>query len=1151
MKFIKLRLTGFKSFVDPAELHIEQGLTGVVGPNGCGKSNLLEALRWVMGEASYKAMRGSGMEDVIFSGSASRPARNMAEVVAVLDNSARDASSAFNSEDVLEISRRIERDAGSAYRINGRDTRARDVQLLFADASTGAHSPSLVRQGQISEIINAKPQARRKVLEEAAGISGLHQRRHEAELRLRAAENNLLRLDDVINELDAQHAALKRQARQASRYRNLSAEIRKAQALILHVKWQEAKNAADECRIELRKLRDEVGRLTQMVAKTTTEHLKASETLPGLREREAIEAAALNRFNAELARLDAEARQARERKSGLDTLLQQIGEDLAREKNTRKDMDGALSRLMVEEEELKTGSSSRAGRHDDARLALEKTQGRLAGHEDIFEKLGAKQAEARAQRDALQRIIGEITNNEKRLTQQLAQNRAQLERERAGYDAGAIAGFEKNASELKHALREAEEQSLRSESEREAADMRRAETRRALQSAERNVQALQTEADTLSGMLQGEDSGCWPKLIDNLKPVPGYEKALAALLGDDLEGALDEAAPVHWKNLPRLDALGELPAGVRQLQEYVEAPEMLTARLMQTGIVAHEEGAALQNRLKPGQRLVSVDGDLWRWDGFCAAADAPTNAARRMEGRNRLAGLEVKLQQAAEELAACRKAHEGASAKAVRMQALEKEKRSLWRSLQGKAAGAGRQLAQAEQQNQARLQHIRTREETLARLEKELREIRDRLESNNQAYNRLAPPDEGGGELEKARKDRDAARDALAGAQADFASIERDARIREQRLAAIKRERGEWEQRSRRADEQIAALTRRFGATEHELARISAIPDDLCERRDALAVSISRTQKAHGEAADARSSGEARLGMCERNMREAEKELAKARENMGRAEIRVEAADERAGEAGARITEVLECAPHEAIGVAGFAQGDNLPEAAQAERKLERLKAERERLGGVNLRAGEEAEEIARRLEGMRHERVDLEKAIAKLRGGIGHLNREGRVRLLEAFEKVNSHFMDLFTQLFGGGKAELKLTESDDPLEAGLEIMARPPGKRAQSMSLLSGGEQALTALALIFAVFLTNPSPICVLDEIDAPLDDANVERVCDLLDKMAKLTDTRFLIITHHPYTMARMDRLFGVTMAEKGVSQLVSVDLETAERIRDTG
>ncbi len=1126
-------------------------MTGVVGPNGCGKSNLLEALRWVMGEASYKAMRGSGMEDVIFSGSANRPARNMAEVVAVLDNSARDASSAFNSDDILEISRRIERDAGSAYRINGRDARARDVQLLFADASTGAHSPSLVRQGQISEIINAKPQARRKVLEEAAGISGLHQRRHEAELRLRAAENNLLRLDDVINELDAQHAVLKRQARQASRYRNLSAEIRKAQALILHAKWQEAKTAADECRIELRKLRDEVGRLTQMVAKTTTGHLKASETLPALREREAIEAAALNRFNAELARLDAEARQARERKGGLKTLLQQIGEDLAREKNARKDMDDALSRLMVEEEELKTGSGSRTERHESARLALEKAQGKLAGYEEIFEKLGAKQAESRAQRDALQRIINEITNNEKRLAEQIVQNRTQLEREEGGYDADVIAGFEKNAAELESALNDAEKHSLHLESEREAADMRLVETRRTLQSAERDVQALQTEAETLTRMLQDEDGGCWPKLIDRLKPAPGYEKALAALLGDDLEGALDEAAPVHWKNLPRLDALSDLPAGARPLLEYIEAPDMLTARLMQTGIVTHEEGTALQARLKPGQRLVSPDGDLWRWDGFCAAADAPTAAARRMQGRNRLAELKARLQQANEELAERRLAHENASAKARQMQALEKEKRSLRRSLQSQSARANEQLLRAEQQDQARLQRIKTREEALARLEEELQETRISLKGNNEAHNLLAPPDEGAEELQQARKARDEARATLAGAQADFAGLERDAKMRHQRLEAIKRERGEWEQRTRRSDEQIAALTRRFGATEHELARISAIPDDLSERREALAASISRTQKAHGEAADARSSGETQLGICERNMREAEKELAKAREDMGRAEIRVEAADERVLEAGARITEVLECAPQEAIGVAGFAEGDNLPEAAQAERKLERLKAERERLGGVNLRAGEEAEEIARRLEGMRHERIDLEKAIAKLRGGIGHLNREGRVRLLEAFEKVNTHFKDLFTQLFGGGKAELKLTESDDPLEAGLEIEARPPGKRPQSMSLLSGGEQALTALALIFAVFLTNPSPICVLDEIDAPLDDANVERVCDLLDKMAKLTDTRFLIITHHPYTMARMNRLFGVTMAEKGISQLVSVDLETAERIRETG
>ncbi len=1151
MKFIKLRLSGFKSFVDPVELHIKPGLTGVVGPNGCGKSNLLEALRWVMGEASYKAMRGSGMEDVIFSGSANRPARNMAEVVAYMDNSDRSASAAFNKDDMLEISRRIERDAGSAYRINGRDTRARDVQLLFADASTGAHSPSLVQQGQISEIINAKPQKRRKILEEAAGISGLHQRRHEAELRLRAAENNLLRLEDVINELEAQYGALKRQARQASRYRNLSSGIRKAEALLLHLKWLESAKAAKSCHDELARVRTEVGKLTGAAARANTCQLEAAEKLPGLREREAIEAAVLNRLNTELATLEAQARQAAERKTGLEVLLKQISGDLEREKSTRIDMSAALSRLSVEEEELKTGMESRARTHGEAAQALEGARSALAEIEDEYEALGARQAARRAQGEALKTRQDEIRHNRERLAAQLESSRQKLAGARARHDEASFDRLAHDAKAAEQVLQAAESESLDAEAARESADKVQVEKRRELEAARREVQALQTEADTLERMLVLESGGKWPLLIEQLKPEAGYEKALAALLGDDLDGALDERAPVHWRNLPRLDALNLLPDGVESLQNHVEAPDSLTARLLQTGIVAADRGAALQRRLKPGQRLVSRAGDLWRWDGFVAAADAPTAAAKRMEGRNRLETLRSKLDNASHKLKTCKLEHDRAleASKAARQR--EKDARAAWRQGQGKASLAAEHLARAQRQAQETTLQIKSLEEAGQRLGAEIGDLDKALETVRQALEDLPPPEDDAGKIENLRQKRDAARSALASAQAAFEGLERETKAREQRLGAIIRERGDWDRRALRADEQIANLTRRIGAAEHELERISAVPQELAERRGKLADAISRAQNAHVKATDARAAGETLVAECDRAGRDAERALSQIRENLGRAEIRVEAANERRDEAEARIREQLECAPEQAVFEAGFTPEDNLPEAEQAARKLEKLKAERERLGGVNLRAGQEAEEIAKRLEGLRHESDDLEKAIAKLRGGIGHLNREGRTRLLEAFEEVNGHFRDLFTKLFGGGKAELKLTESDDPLEAGLEIEARPPGKRPQTMSLLSGGEQALTALSLIFAVFLTNPSPICVLDEIDAPLDDANVERVCDLLDTMAKMTDTRFLIITHHPYTMARMNRLFGVTMAEKGVSQLVSVDLETAERIRDTG
>jgi len=1152
VKFNKLRLAGFKSFVDPAELHIEPGLTGVVGPNGCGKSNLLEALRWVMGESSYKAMRGSGMEDVIFSGTANRPARNMAEVVAFLDNSDRTAPPAFNGDDALEISRRIERDAGSAYRINGRDTRARDVQLLFADASTGAQSPALVRQGQISEIINAKPQARRKILEEAAGISGLHKRRHEAELRLKAAETNLLRLDDVIAELESQHAALKRQARQATRYRNLSSEIRKSEALILHMRWDEARRAAESCLAELQEVRRRVGECTEDVGLKTGAQTELAGQLPALREREAIEAAALNRINSELATLDAEERQARMRIETLETSLTQIAGDLAREQASKTDMSEALARIAGEEKTLE-GQSENGEARAEAKAALERARTGLAEVEEELNALTRAEAERKAAVLALKARCRELETRKARLREQQAATAARLNAARSAVDESALARLEQ-ASRAAGEQAEALEQDTQSaESAREQAEQELSEHTRRLENARREAQALKTEARTLSNLLSSDDKddAGGPRLIEEVKLVPGYEAALAALLGDDLEARSDESAPVHWRHLPRLDMLAELPPGVDPLSEFVEAPKAMSARLMQTGIVAADKGAALQPKLKPGQRLISKEGDVWRWDGFTAAADAPSPAARRLEGRNRLDQLAKELAEAEAAVTAATEAHEAAQGAAREARQREKNARGALRAGQQAAQRARDALARGRQQAESHLAQISALKETAAQIEADLNGVGDELAKARDAEAALPPDETGNPEIEKLTGARGQAMTALATAQAEFEGLEREARARAARLESLAFERKGWQDRAARAEAQIATLLERQGAANADLTRLMSQPQDFAEKRNTISEALSRTEAARNKAGDLRAAAEARQAEFDRAAREAERALSQARELLGRAETRLEAAREKRQDAAMGITDKLSCSAEQALEQAGFAPGDSLPAPEAAVSKLERLRAERERMGGVNLRASEEADEIQERLEGMRTEKTDLEQAIAKLRGGIGHLNRKGRERLLGAFDDVNGHFRDLFTKLFGGGRAELKLTESDDPLEAGLEIEARPPGKRPQSMSLLSGGEQTLTALALIFAVFLTNPSPICVLDEIDAPLDDANVERVCDLLDDMSKTTDTRFLVITHHPYTMARMKRLFGVTMAEKGVSQLVSVDLETAERLRDTG
>lgn len=1149
MKFSRLRLSGFKSFVDSTDLLIEPGLTGVVGPNGCGKSNLLEALRWVMGENSFKNMRGSGMEDVIFAGTAGRPARNHAEVTLTIDNSDRSAPSAYNESDTLEISRRIERDAGSQYRINGKEVRARDVQLLFADASTGSHSPALVRQGQIGQLISSKPVNRRRILEEAAGITGLHTRRHEAELRLKAAETNLTRLDDVVAQIETQLAGLKRQARQATRYRNLSGHIRRAEATVLHIKWDQATNVLAQEEERLKETDVRVAELTQLSAAASTAQAQASEKIPALRDEEAHAAAGLHRLTVERENLDAEEARAKEQANQLTARLEQITQDIARERELMSDTREALERLNAEEEELKAEEASQAEAHEAARQKVGDTNEALQAGENELDALSQEAAALAAERQSLERAIVHAEERVEKLTRQLADIAG--ERETLADAEEKKAAIAQQGAELEEAIslaEQAEAAALSAEEALRAARADEAARRDPLQKAERELEGLAAEAKTLADLLAVDEGGLWPPLIDAVTVEPGYEKALGAALGDDLTVPTDSAAPIHWDTV---DAQGDapLPDAARPLASVVRGPAALSRRLNQIGLVSPDQGKALQASLKPGQRLVSVSGDLWRWDGYTAAADAPTAAAKRLEQRNRLADLEAEIETAKAEMRAMRDAYEAARVKVEEAVTRERELRQALREAQSAEAGLRKALSDAERQASAQLSRLAALTEAEERLSGDLAEVRRTLEESRSSLAGLRPGDELQERVGTARETVAALRLNLSEARAALEGLNRDAQTRQRRLQTIAQERNAWELRSANATKQISTLETRNAETAEQLEGLKQVPARIEEKRSALLTQISQADATRAKAADALAEAENNLAECDKIARETQSALSAAREERARIDGLVDGARERKRDSEARIREVLECAPEEALAMVELKEGEDLPPLDQIEGKLEKLKRERENLGGVNLRADEEAQELTEQLDTMMREREDLEGAIARLRQGIASLNKEGRQRMLEAFETVNANFTRLFTHLFGGGTAHLKLTESDDPLEAGLEIMARPPGKRLQVMSLLSGGEQALTAMSLIFAVFLTNPSPICVLDEVDAPLDDANVERFCDLMEEMVRTTDTRFLIITHHALSMARMSRLFGVTMQERGVSTLVSVDLEAAEKIRE--
>ncbi|MDB9818615.1 MAG: chromosome segregation SMC family protein [Candidatus Pelagibacterales bacterium] len=860
MKFKKIKVTGFKSFVDPTEITIEEGLTGIVGPNGCGKSNVVESLRWCMGETSPKSMRSTGMEDVIFSGTSDRPARNNAEVTISLDNKDRTAPAEFNEEEEIQIKRKIEKDRGSEYRINGKEVRARDVQRLFADLSTGAHSPSLISQGRVGALINAKPIDRRAVLEEAAGISGLHSRRHEAELKLKAAETNLQRLKDIMRQLNSQITNLKKQAQQAETYKTISSEINRLEGVVMYLKWYNLKESFEKSNENLQSSESEIRKYTLEVTQATTSQAKANEKIQPLREKEIEAAAKLNRINLERESLDHEEERIKEAKNNLERTIQQIIGDFEREQFQLKDASKDLEILNAKKN------------HTDNDQGI---------HEVDNEKIDS-----------------------------LKEEKDQLEVQ--------IADLEKNIEQYNTIK-----------------NSKRDDWQRTIVSNE-NIMSKQSTLKEVEGY---DDTSNWTKIFT-----------------DKFYASLSEIS-----------------------QKVSEAEE-------------------ISNKAKTAYEKASND-----------AKDAATLS---LELREKLRQKDIE------------------------------QKYSDW-----------------------------TYE--FQRLNKSIKS----------------------------------------------------------------------------ANEHIEELTLRKKKSEEELKKISSRPEEIAQRRGQLIETKGFAETERQFAADRLAEADNELKKIEGSLRSAQNDLANIRESKGRTEATKELAESRLKELDEESQEKFYCKPQNII------QKLEITDDLEAmrfnmdrnEAKLDRLKQQRETMGAVNLRADLETKEIDDELETMSTEKNELDAAIKKMRESIEELNKEGRARLLKAFDTVNNHFKDVFVKLFNGGKAHLELVDADDPLDAGLEMMVSPPGKKLQSMSLLSGGEQALTAMSLIFAIFLTNPSPICVLDEVDAPLDDANVERFCNLLDDISAKTQTKFMIITHHALTMSRMDRLFGVTMAERGVSQIVSVDLKRAEEI----
>ena len=874
INFKKLKLKGFKSFVEPTDIIIEQGLTGIVGPNGCGKSNLVEAFRFVMGELSPKQMRGSELDDVIFNGTTDRPAWDIAEVTIDLDNSERKAPGLFNQSDEIEVTRRIWRGEGSEYRVNGREVRLKDVQLLFADASTGARSTSMVSQGRIGAIIVAKPEQRRTLLEEAAGITGLHSRRHDAELRLNSTENNLERVKDVLKTQEEQLEVLKKQSKQAERYKNIQNYITKARAAVFYQKWLLEKEKLEETNKKFNEQDKLVTNQTQTVASVNVQHENILQILPNLRLEENKIASELQKNSINLNNQEKEIERANAAVEQIQIRIGQIKNDISREQFLLDDTKENLIRVR------------------DEKSLLEKEQG------DLF-----------------------VEENDDLYSKQKPQ---------------------KNNNPI----------------------------------------------------------------IDYLDFEDGYEKALASVFSDELMASINEERSSYWKILNAKKYKSVFPENVIPFSSIIKAPDNLKKRLDFIGFIENKENIhELQNNLSDGQVLVSKTGEIWRWDGFTS------------------------------------KGKENATIKTV-------------------------------------LEQLKSR-----------------------------------------------------------------------RLKQLSAEEKKWLDIMTTAQKRIDELHKRQQNLIKELEKMRSMPENISLEKKNLVKLINENKKAHESIARKLQDEEKKANEINKKLKLEEVKLNELREEKIRIEGIIGTIEETIKQLTDQVMERLGIALDGLFDLAKINPNKAHSSIEDLEKKLERLIAEQERLGGVNLLAEQEAKELGEKVDSIKKNQSDLLAAIAKLREAIDKLNTEGRQRLLAAYGVVNENFQNLFVKLFGGGKAYLKFTDENDPLQAGLEIFASPPGKKLQHLSLLSGGEQALTALSLLFAVFLSNPAPICVLDEVDAPLDDTNVDRFCSLVEEIAKSSQTKFLIITHHRMTMARVNRLFGVTMAEQGISQLVSVDLERAVQLKE--
>ncbi len=1140
MELKKIKLHGFKSFEKQTEFEINKGLTGIVGPNGCGKSNVLDSLQWVMGETSYKNLRGSEMDDVIFSGTDTSPSRNFAEVSVIMSETTITSDESKASGDEYEIKRRIERNSGSKYYINSIEKRAKDVQLFFADNSLGPHSISIVKQGQINQIIESKPNERRKILEEAAGISGLHHRKHEAILKLNATRLNIERLADIISVVGTEMSSLKRQANQAEKFKAIASQIRDYEKELLKIDWYSIEAKRKELDQNIKDIQNKVKNIKNEIGSLEFENNNLDDFMKPIRQEYENLIDDLQQKRSNELNLKNELQYTTEKITTASKQVDQILIDLDREKinltdqeSQLKDLDGKLAELRKTINDIEKIESNIIQASSDATDSYKMLEKEYNSH--LSEVLTME-----TENKNIEDQIEECHENLKELSTEL--ENALKDKSYRGLDDSSerdrdlyVNKQKKVEESLISALRDIDqcEENKRKLSQ----DLEKNKELSLILDLEiRHSQQTKKELEEYLASIENPDA-----IVNKIKITDGFEKKVGRIL-NDLEISTLKKGKKFWINTNQ-EFDDEFADCITPLADLIEGPEEIHMFLKYTGYTEVNEINKIIELLRPGQQVINGNGEMIRWDGFVQKFNSDAENINIPHARKKIIDLSKNIQNNEMKLEILKKDAREVSEnleKIINLQSMEKEN---WKRLIEEQKLLTDNIKELDKK-------IITEKDLALSNEIKINSIEENIKINNRNIESLGSKKINKSEIEKAQNTLEKAKQDFYNAktiadikEANTQNILREKRDLEKNQKDLIENRNSWEVRKNQTENHLKDLNHRLNNSEGLLKSIESEPEKIKQKQSEIEIELERSTRKKKDLQEKLDTYLQKYQKNNEKIKSLESDLMKDSEMLIQARTKLENLDDRKTELDDKIKINL------GINSKDFFD-DTSPGTLDREKIIELLSqaySQREKIGAVNLTASDQYAEKKEYHEELCRENEDLVSATETLHKGIVEIDREARERLQQSYEKVNSNFKHLFEKLFDGGKAELKLDDNEDILNAGLDIVAWPPGKKPQTISLLSGGEQALTVIALILAVFLENPAPVCILDEVDAPLDDTNVKKFCDTLDDLSKNSNTKFLIVTHHPYTMSRMDRLFGITMAKKGESIMLSVDLNQAEKM----